>query len=644
MRLTTRSFVPLALFGAALACGSIPDDTLSGGRRIPSKGIIRGSVLYSGQRPCSRNGHIVGNAVVLVFDRRNPPPPKGLANTAVNLGVVTGDRLFANEPRYRADDAPYCPAQHGFDETVTASAPFEIGPLDGASYQLAAFFDSTGDFLPTFKFRNLPEQGDVGGGAIDTADALKPGNFGNPNYQPRFLPVEVGIAEPLPAGSMPGAIPTYRIPPSGYVADNVVVTIGLQLSTTRPYFYPQGLAVSFDPNSADAISTTVSDSSDAPAKQQNASALEDPNDPNLPQYLPIATFSQDLHVLAQPIAKTPPNVNHFESSFPHVRLQWAVPATRLGKPPTDADHRGELAIATDPHQPFRFQVQPFAPQGGGLLVWQNATIDPRSGRYVAQTIPEGLVPSLWPLVVLNKLVDDYAPGGSGNYHSLDPASLQAQGSPTDPVVVLQAITLLGTSDAAGPESLVNTTFYSGYFGDKTLTTPNVAKQDHVTVMLRPSVICFDSLFDAANPDKRGTLVTPWDKATTADLPAGTQDQPIVDTGALLQNPQLATLVKDVKFACLPPGRYAINAVYPDGQAWTAPNEAGACSSGEGSTDYDRLQCTGKPRDILYSQGNRAVVEIAKTTDATHCQGAQAVPDVCLPCCRRASPDPSCNCR
>ena len=33
--------------------------------------------LYQGPRPCSANGHIVGNAIVLVFDRRNPPPPSG---------------------------------------------------------------------------------------------------------------------------------------------------------------------------------------------------------------------------------------------------------------------------------------------------------------------------------------------------------------------------------------------------------------------------------------------------------------------------------------------------------------------------------------------------------------------------------------
>ena len=57
-----------------------------------------------------------------------------------------------------------------------------MSPLAGGSYILEAFFDTTGDFYPNFKYRELPEQGDVGGGAIDTAaDALKTVNAGNLN-------------------------------------------------------------------------------------------------------------------------------------------------------------------------------------------------------------------------------------------------------------------------------------------------------------------------------------------------------------------------------------------------------------------------------------------------------------------------------
>ena len=45
-------------------------DPTGGG--VPPAGVIRGSVTYSGPPPCSQNGHIVGNAVILVFDRAEP--------------------------------------------------------------------------------------------------------------------------------------------------------------------------------------------------------------------------------------------------------------------------------------------------------------------------------------------------------------------------------------------------------------------------------------------------------------------------------------------------------------------------------------------------------------------------------------------
>src|SRR5207249_3258062 len=73
----------------ALACTDAPvDDARSDRRLFPPGGVIRGTVTYVGPRPCSREGHIVGNAVILVFDRRNPPPPRGLAPAAVNFVAV----------------------------------------------------------------------------------------------------------------------------------------------------------------------------------------------------------------------------------------------------------------------------------------------------------------------------------------------------------------------------------------------------------------------------------------------------------------------------------------------------------------------------------------------------------------------------
>ena len=74
-----------------------------------------------------------------------------------------------------------------------------------------------------------------------------------------------------------------------------------------------------------------------------------------------------------------------------------------------------------------------------------------------------------------------------------------------------------------------------------------------------------------------------------------------------------------------------------------------------------ITCTLKPRPILYSQGNRAVVEVVAATDPKNCQNpgpaanpvftantipqgqvAPSVPVACLPrCCQFPSPDPAC---
>src|SRR5215472_6639958 len=89
----------------AQACLDVPiDDQRSDSRLFPPRGVIRGTVLYQGPHPCSQNGHIVGNAVLLIFDANNPPPPTGLATTAINFGTVTGDVLFAEEPRNTGTD------------------------------------------------------------------------------------------------------------------------------------------------------------------------------------------------------------------------------------------------------------------------------------------------------------------------------------------------------------------------------------------------------------------------------------------------------------------------------------------------------------------------------------------------------------
>jgi hypothetical protein len=626
----------MALAAMAAACGSVPNDP--GDRLFPPAGVIRGTVFYEGPHPCSRGGHIVGNAIVVAFDRRNPPPPRGVASTPVNFADVTGDRLFASEPRYAGEDAPYCPADHGFTDLVRVSADFAIAPLAGGSYELHAFFDYTGDFLPEFKFRDEPVKGDSAGGFVDTLDALAPGNAGNPDYKPRFLPVDVGIPRPLSAGAagLPGAIPSYDIPGQGFVADNVTVTIGTRVTTTRPYFYAQGESAQIDSVSAPpTLTASVLQSSDQPGNlAQEPDALESASDPRAPHYLPVLTIPQDLQVLAPPddYPPTPAEALQFEASFPRLRLPWGVPDRELG-------------VAKDPGQPFHMQIAPVA-IGGGFLVWQDAALDPGTHAYVPEQIAEGgQIPSLWPLLVLTKLVDDYAPSVGGAFHNVDPASTIAQGDPLSPVIVMQGITLAAARDPTRPDTLLETAAdaASGSLFDAAAHTPSVARQDHLTVLLRPSVICFDTLFDPANPDKRGTLVTPYLTGPSADVPSHLA-RPILPADLLSRDVKdrepLAGIVRSIVQGCLPRGRYAMNLIYPSGQAWTVPNEAGACSGSEGPTAYASdpvaSTCAAKPRPILYSQGNRAVVEVVAARDPTNCQPdgppdkVPPVPLVCLP--------------
>ena len=592
-----------ALLGVVVACESVPSETSPppGGRELAFAGVIRGTVVYSGPHPCSSQGHVVGGAILFVFDRRNLPPPNGTANTPVNFGVVSGDVLFGGEPRNQGKDV-YCPLSHGITDTITASATFEISPLDAGSYIVEAFYDYTGDFSPAFKFRELPERGDIAGGDLDTVDAVK--NSSNPNFQPHFLPVDIGIPQPLPPGSAPGTIPPFALPPNnGFVADNVTVTVGSALPTTRPYFYAEGLSVSFDPANPTAFTTASNGQSSAQAATPGTAPPGATNtDPN---YEPILTIPQDLEIFAPPITVNATNLNNYESRLPHLRLDFGVPMSEVAS-----------ATATEP---FHFQIPA---QGGGFAVWQNADRSADGATWTPQSILEGLgVPDLWPLVVLTKLADD----------STDTAYLETQGSPTEPVVVIQGITLLA-STSADSDSLVSTAAAAPGLFDMATGLPALGLQDHLTALIRPSAICFDSLFDPNALDKRGTLVLPYSRGLSADLPTGTPDQAMAPPSALT-NPQVLALTKGGPTeGCLPTGRYAINIVYPDGQAWTVPNEAGACSGKEGATDFVHLTCLGQgqARPVLRSQGPRGVVEVVRTTNAAHCQGAHAVPPACLP--------------
>jgi hypothetical protein len=613
-----RSFIPLVLAGAAAACGSVPNETdpPPNGREVAPTGVMRGTLVYSGPHPCSSNGHIVGAAIIFVFYRNNPPPPGGLATTPVNFAVVTGDALFPAEPR-NPGPSTYCPQKNGVTDTITTNAPWSMSPLGGGEYVVQSFYDYTGDFLPNFTFSNLPELGDVGGGIVDTVDALKPGNAGNPNYQAHFFPVDVGIREALPDGALEGGIPNFAIPPQGFIADNLTVTVGSVFSSPRPYFYAGGMQVSIDTTSGVLSAQEVQSSATAPTTLKNIGdhLVADTVDTD-----PILTIPQDLPVLAAPNnSMVEGNVNNFESKLPRLLLHASLPAAEI-----------PVAVAS----PFHFQIPlPASADAGApapslmpsaipttFNVWQNAIFDTTKQAWEPQDIPEGGgVASLWPLVVLTKLDT-----------STSPFSIKAQGDATHPVIALQGITLLGgdgTGDPTKSDSLFNTATaeaFGSLFNMKS-GQPVVFPQDHLTVLIRPAAICFNTLFDATNPDKRGTLVTPHLTAPTADLPPQPGLVPFLPP-TILSSPQINALVKGIPVqACLPTGRYAINIVYPDGQAWTIPNESGACAAAEGSTNYTKLTCSIERRPVLRSQGQRGVVEITPTADCANSH----LPPACL---------------
>ena len=297
-------------------------------------------------------------------------------------------------------------------------------------------------------------------------------------------------------------------------------------------------------------------------------------------------MTQDYQVLAMPDALNIDTLTRYEQSFRSVTLGYGVPG----------DEREE---ATSLAKPFGFPLELPPPNGrGGLLVFGRGTSIPETQRAAA----------LWPLVSFRKLEDDPK-------HDKDPQSLVFQGGPKSPAVILQGITLLD-------ESFVKTVA-----GPIPAAAASSTLRDRVKVLVRPGALCID----AQRIDRGGVFVTPHLTGKSANQ-AESGDRPLVDEARIKQS--FGRLVAEVRRGCLPIGRYAMAAVYPSGQVWTVPNEAGACAPLEGNlVERDRVgTCARKPRPILYSQGPRAVLEIVPPTTPEGektCRDAP-VPVECLP--------------
>ncbi|MEO8798979.1 MAG: hypothetical protein ABI551_13910, partial [Polyangiaceae bacterium] len=163
-----------------------------------------------------------------------------------------------------------------------------------------------------------------------------------------------------------------------------------------------------------------------------------------------------------------------------------------------------------------------------------------------------------------------------------------------------------------------------------------ARVDHLTALIRPSVVCIDP----RHIDKGGTLVTPHLTGASSDptevVPPG--GKPLFDPAAI--RAAQPKLINKITQGCLPTGRYQINLVYSTGQAWTVPNEAGSCavvegaagpaSTAAGTPPADGLQsCQRKPRAVLPSQGTRAVLEIVPPPPGDTFCTQYPVPQECM---------------
>jgi hypothetical protein len=161
-----------------------------------------------------------------------------------------------------------------------------------------------------------------------------------------------------------------------------------------------------------------------------------------------------------------------------------------------------------------------------------------------------------------------------------------------------------------------------------------AATDHITALIRPLAVCVDP----TQPELGATLVAPFLTGTSAD-PKTLGPQPLFDAATVIAAlTPIFGKINPPMLGCLPPGRYAPNLVYPTGQAWTVPNESGSCAAEEGSLEVTSSSSTGAAcgvdggaptRDVLQSQGPRAVLEITETQGSKTC-AAHPVPAVCLP--------------
>jgi len=493
----------------------------------PPKGVMRGTVTYSGPMPCSEQGHIVGNVQILVFNVNLLPPPDGLGLSAHRITAVPGDVLFADAAPsipVNPDGSRACPPA---GTTVTATATFEVGPIDPGVYQVRAFFDYDGDFSPAFKMRNMVTRGDVGGGAIANITQVLQGK-----ESVRYQEIPIGV---LRDG-------VWTIPDEGFVASNVGVTISgaAVIPTQRPYFHVSAMQY-----------PKTSPEDTLPAPIANPLVPEDPSQPD-PILIPA-----DYHIADA-------NKATIHEYLFKMSVQGGMPGIE-----------NDAAVK----EPFLFHTAT-----PGELFLSSYDADHNGVINGNDHITGSTVRSIGPIVSFTKLDRARDPDNLWRISQATPRVLSSGITVESGDTLLVA---LGKSFCETPDpNEKNKTCTSN--ADCTLATcdpqthlcsgckPKDKLVDAFDVYIRPSAVC---LADASNPSSATVIVTPFLKdMTSAQKDIIDQEATINDIAVQLRRDAAQTTIAE---HCLPPGYYAINVIYPStGQAWTLPNESGVCMPGE----------------------------------------------------------------
>lgn len=347
-KLHQRSLLGFALALASGASCVDPPIFLNPNQQGGPAGILDGTLTYVGPLPCTEDNHVLGAAVLEVFDIRFLPPPEGLGTTATSLGAIGGDALFSgvrDQLTFNPDGSLWCPDPAA--KPVTVSASWTIGPLAGAVYEVRGFYDYDGDFDPILTVFKFPTQGDVAGGAIENATDVLQGKA--PIYR------RIALGDPQPDGS-------YKIPELGASVGGVTVTFGLPLPLEPPYFYPKDV---FYSTKTCNNGTVV----DAPPQAKDPAAVSMPADYTLPVFDALSPADT-------------------EDSLVRMVLGAGV-----------APDEVETASAS----PFNFHVKDPAPRF--TFNWQDVNGD---GMFTltGDHVPDSnIIPSLFPLAIFGKLDD-----------------------------------------------------------------------------------------------------------------------------------------------------------------------------------------------------------------------------------------------